>query len=222
MVDFFDMFGAEDCSVEKNGIVLHLFHLGILETNCYLLHNGSEAIVIDPGGEPSKLVEYIRKNNLRLTAIFNTHLHFDHTFGNAELARQTGASVFAGKEDEALLQTGVGNGSLVRLSIEPFSYEPLVAGEYEFLGMPCTVFSTPGHSPGSKSMYFLTLEWVFVGDLIFYRSVGRTDFEGGDSDILQKSVKEKILSLPPDTVIFSGHGPQTEVGFEAVNNPFLV
>ncbi len=222
MADFFDMFGQEDCSTEKNGIVLHLFHLGLLETNCYLLHNGREAIVIDPGGEPTKLVEYLQKNNLRLTTIFNTHLHFDHTFGNAELARQTGASIYAGKEDEPILSTGVGNGSLVRLSIEPFLYEPLVDGEYDSWGVPYTVLSTPGHSPGSKSIYFPTLGWVFVGDLIFYRSVGRTDFEGGDSEILQKSAKEKILSLPPDTVIFSGHGPQTEVGFEAANNPFLV
>ncbi|PIE68390.1 MAG: MBL fold metallo-hydrolase [Deltaproteobacteria bacterium] len=163
------------------------------------------------------------EKGLKLTHILNTHLHFDHIQGNACLARLTGAPILAGSEDDYLMQTELGRGGMMGFPYtEPFTYQPLKGGEYRFLELDCTVFATPGHSPGSRSFYFPELQWVFVGDLIFYRSVGRTDFPGGDANVLRRSARDCILSLPEETVIYPGHGPETDVVSESLHNSFLV
>jgi glyoxylase-like metal-dependent hydrolase (beta-lactamase superfamily II) len=105
--------------------------------------------------------------------------------------------------------------------IDDFSYEPIMPGETEFVGLPCTVMATPGHTRGSLSFYFPDAGAVFVGDLIFKRSIGRTDFPGGSMETLIASVRENIFTLPPETVIYSGHGPETTVGDEKNHNPFF-
>ena len=102
-----------------------------------------------------------------------------------------------------------------------FTFEPLSSGEVLFLGLTCQVLATPGHTPGSLSFYFPSEKAVFVGDLIFYRSVGRTDFPGGSFEELQRSVLKNIFSLPEDVAIYAGHGLQTSVGAEKAHNPFF-
>ena len=212
-----------DQSFQSGGIFLEIFQLGPLETNCYFLHDSTCAIVIDPGGEPEQIAACLERKGLKLTHILNTHLHFDHIQGNASLARLTGAPILAGSEDDYLMQTELGLGGMMGFPVtEPFPYLPLNAGVYRFLDLDCTVFATPGHSPGSRSFYFPDLEWVFVGDLVFYRSVGRTDFPGGDAKVLRRSARECILSLPEQTIIYPGHGPRTDVASESLHNTFLV
>lgn len=198
------------------------FSLGMLETNCYLLINNNMGLAIDPGGDPAVVLKFLRDRNLRLDIILNTHLHFDHIQGNAALAAGTGAEIHAPAEDEFLLSTEVGGGGFMGFPTTPaFDFKPLSAGETRFLDSSCHILSTPGHTPGSLSFYFPEIEAVFVGDLIFFRSVGRTDFPGGDAEILKKSAREKIFSLPDKTVIYSGHGPETTVGDEKLYNPFF-
>ena len=102
-----------------------------------------------------------------------------------------------------------------------FSFTPLQEGELTLLGVTCRVLATPGHSPGSLSFYFQDLGAVFVGDLLFYRSVGRTDFPGSSEQELIRSVRSKIFTLPKETVVYPGHGPETTVGQEKLNNPFF-
>jgi glyoxylase-like metal-dependent hydrolase (beta-lactamase superfamily II) len=102
-----------------------------------------------------------------------------------------------------------------------FTIAALEEGEMTLLGTTCRVLATPGHSPGSLSFYFESLGAVFVGDLLFYRSVGRTDFPGSSERELMRSVRTKIFTLPEDTVVYPGHGPETTVGQERLNNPFF-
>ncbi len=198
------------------------FPLGVLQTNCYVLHSQQEALVIDPGGDPQRIIDYLRENGLALAMILNTHLHFDHIQGNAALAESAGAKIFAPEEDRFLLDTEVGGGGFMDFPETPeFGFEDLNKGTHEFLGHECTILSTPGHTPGSLSFYFPDLKTVFVGDLLFHRAVGRTDFPGGSMEVLKKSAREKIFTLPDDTVIYSGHGPESKVIDEKQNNPFF-
>ena len=202
---------------------VEIFHLGPLETNCYVVYTpADEAVVIDPGGNPAPVIAFLKARGLRLTHILNTHLHFDHIGGNAELQAETGAPVLACAEDGELLQSELGGGGFMGMPLTPaFSFEPLEPGPHEFLGETCQVLATPGHSRGSLSFYFSSLAAVFCGDLIFYRSVGRTDFAGGDETVLKKSAYTQILVLPENTVIYPGHGPATDVRDARENNPFF-
>jgi len=196
--------------------------LGPLQTNCYLLSVDKKAVVVDPGGNPAPLLAILDQEQLALECILNTHLHFDHTAGNAALSRATGAPIFASKGDAGLLDTDVFRGGFMGLPVvEAFEFEILEPGEREFLGEPCSVFSTPGHSPGGVSFYFPRQAAVFVGDLVFQRSIGRTDFVGGNLETLLESARTRILNLPDATVIYSGHGDATTVGEERLHNPYL-
>lgn len=203
-------------------IAIKTFSLGPLETNCFLLHAQSEAVAVDPGGNPSRVLDFLKHENLSLTHILNTHLHCDHIYGNKALHQATGAPILVNPEDEFLLQTEVGAGGLMGLPrVEEFSFSPISPGTMTLLGEECRILPTPGHTPGSLSFFFPDSKAVFVGDLLFARSIGRTDFPGGDMDTLLRSVREQIFTLPDETKVFSGHGPQTTVHDEKLHNPFF-
>jgi glyoxylase-like metal-dependent hydrolase (beta-lactamase superfamily II) len=196
--------------------------LGPLDTNCFVVHSPREAVVIDPGGDAGEILSFLDGNALKLDRVLNTHLHFDHIQANADLAKATGAAIWASPRDEYLLETELGGGGMMGFPRTPtFSFSPLDEGELTLLGSQCRVLATPGHSPGSLSFYFPELESVFVGDLLFYRSVGRTDFPGSSEAELMRSVRNKIFTLPANTVVHPGHGPETTVGQERLNNPFF-
>lgn len=202
--------------------VLH-FTLGPLQTNGYLVAQDGQAAFIDPGGDPAAVLSALKREGLDLKHIINTHLHCDHIYGNATLAEETGAPILAPSEDSFLLDTEVGGGGLMGLpKVEPFQFAPLEEGAVSLAGMPATVLHTPGHTPGSMSLYFPEAGKVFVGDLLFRRSIGRTDFPGGSTETLLASVREKIFTLPPETVVYSGHGPETTVGDESRHNSFFM
>ncbi|EGB14668.1 beta-lactamase domain-containing protein [Pseudodesulfovibrio mercurii] len=198
------------------------FPLGPLQTNCYVLANDGQAVVVDPGGDPAPLLRHLEAGGLTLSVILNTHLHFDHTAGNKALSEATGAHILANDADGYLMDTWLGRGGDMGLPlVPPYTWTNLEPGETVFAGTGCTVFHTPGHSPGSLTFYFPDAGAAFVGDLIFYRSIGRTDFPGGDLDALKRSVTEHIFTLPPETRLLSGHGPETSVGDEKNHNPFF-
>jgi glyoxylase-like metal-dependent hydrolase (beta-lactamase superfamily II) len=196
--------------------------LGPLDTNCYVLHSDREAVVIDPGGDADEILSFLASRRLSLLSVLNTHLHFDHIQGNADLVAATGVTVMANPKDAYLLDTELGGGGMMGFPrTPPFSIVPLEEGDLPLLGSTCRVLATPGHSPGSLSFYFEAIASVFVGDLLFYRSVGRTDFPGSSERELMRSVRTKIFTLPEDTVVYPGHGPETTVGQERLNNPFF-
>ena len=205
---------------------VHMFPMGPLEVNCYVLlgqtESGLEAVVVDPGGNPRKALDLLAKTGARLTHILLTHLHFDHTGGVRALAEATGATVYASSRDASLLDSELGRGGFMGLpQIELFEFMALEPGEHVFVGQPCQVLATPGHSQGSLSYYFPTMGRVFVGDVLFNRSVGRTDFPGGNFATLMQSIKEQIFTLPGNTIVHSGHGDPTTVDEERMHNPYL-
>lgn len=198
------------------------FALGPLATNGYLLEHAGKALFVDPGGDPAPVLAALGKHGSALEAVVLTHLHFDHIFGAAALAAATGAPVLANPADQYLMGTWLGRGGEMGVPAVPeFSYSPLAAGDTEFIGLACRVLATPGHTPGSLTLYFPDAGAAFVGDLVFQRSIGRVDFPGGSEEALFASVREKIFTLPPDTRLYPGHGPATTVAAESAHNPFF-
>lgn len=201
---------------------VRVFPLGPLQTNCFMLSHQDRAVVVDPGGDPASVVDMLKAENLSLTHILVTHFHFDHIYGNAALAKATGAPILASPDGAPVLATETGAGGFMGFPrVEDFDYDPIEPGKTEFLGLECQILATPGHAPGSLSFYFPQAKAVFSGDLIFERSIGRTDFYGGDMNLLLTSVRKEIFTLPPETVIYPGHGDATTVGEEMRHNPYF-
>lgn len=199
--------------------------VGALGTNCYIVSctRTKEALIIDPGGNTSDIVAYVRANNLTVKAIVDTHGHGDHIASNDDLRDALGAKLYIHEKDQAMLASAEQNLSLyigVPLELRPADEclkegDKLSIGDIEF-----TVLETPGHTPGGISLY--TDEGaVFSGDTLFYLSVGRTDFPGGSMRQLNNSITEKLFTLPDDTTVYPGHGPATNIGTEKMQNPFI-
>lgn len=199
------------------------FPLGPLETNCHVLDHEGRALAVDPGGDPAEVLDFLRAEKLSLEHILITHLHFDHIYGCAQLAKATGAPIIAPQADAYLMDTELGRGGVYGFpTVEPFLSQPAPLGQASFIGLECRCLATPGHTPGSISYSFPQAGAAFVGDLIFYRSVGRTDFPGGSSDELKRSVLEQIFTLPGETMLYSGHGMETSVADEKTHNPLFL
>jgi len=200
---------------------VYTFPLGPLETNCYLLVEGSEAVAVDPGGNPASVLKFLQDNGLTLKAILNTHLHFDHVGGNAALRAATNAPIYLNTEDLFLLDATSGT----RFGLpptDPFEYEAMDAGDVTFMGARCTVIHTPGHSPGSLSFYFPDQGILFSGDVLFHRDTGRSDLPGGSRPVLEnETIRGKLYKLPDATVVYPGHGPETTIGVEKVENHWV-
>ncbi len=204
-------------------ITVETFVLGPLETNCYLLTSGKDAVVIDCGPEPLPLLRAINQRGLDVHGIYLTHMHFDHIGGVADLHRITRANVYGNTKDLYLNDVTVNmGGSKEFREMVDFEVTDLQPGRTMILDSPVMVLGTPGHTPGSLSYFFPAIGSVFVGDLIFMISAGRTDFPGGDHDQLVSSISDRIFILPDDTKIFSGHGPMTKVDHEKKYNPLFI
>jgi hydroxyacylglutathione hydrolase len=197
------------------------FELGELGTNCYLVWSGDEAGVIDPGGETSKVAAFIEGKGLKLQWIVNTHGHGDHIFGNGELKKRYNVPLLIHEADRAMLTSAELNFSvfLGQGFTSPDADRTLREGEKLPLGgEELRVIETPGHTPGGIALYALGL--LFAGDTLFREGVGRTDLPGGNMTILFHSIREKLFTLPPETLVLSGHGSPTTIGNELARNPF--
>lgn len=193
---------------------------GPLEANCHIVHNGRDAVVFDPSDETAAVLKILADNGLTLRAVALTHLHSDHCLGCADMASASGLPVYIGKEDWEERRLFLCKGMCFGMTIKPFEAEVLAPGEVEWGSLKCRVIHTPGHSPGSLCYYFPELEVIVTGDLLFYRSVGRSDLPMGDGPTLVRSLREKIYTLPGAVMVYPGHGPETSIGYEAVHNHF--
>lgn len=200
--------------------------VGPLQVNCYLVgcEKTREAAVIDPGDDAERILDALRRADLRPTMIINTHEHFDHVGGNKRLHDSTEAEILTHKACAAEV-TRISSRALLwgmRAEDSPPVDRCLEDGDIVKVGetVELKVLATPGHSPGSISL--VAPGAAFVGDLIFAGSIGRTDFPGGDYETLIRSVREKIFPLGDDVILYSGHGPATTVGRERQTNPFFV
>ena len=195
--------------------------LGLLGVNCYVLTDGGEAVVIDPGAECEKITEYLAQCGAKLTKILLTHGHFDHIGALCELAEKTGAKVYVHSEDKNMLTDNGANLSfLTREIIAPYEADILLDDVKEIpLGNTVIkVFHTPGHSAGSVS--YLWGDNLFSGDLLFRGSIGRYDF--GDVNTELRSIRFLMENFDDNTKVFAGHGESTTIGYEKVNNPYSV
>ncbi len=205
-------------------MIVKRLEVGPLITNCYIVGCEETLIgaVIDPGGDADHIFSVVQSLGLTIKYIINTHSHFDHAAGNKRMKELTGADIVIHPLDaphlERMAESAALFGFIVESSPKPDVFveegDVLSIGEIEL-----SVLHTPGHTPGSISL--LEGSCVFVGDLIFQGSIGRTDFPGGDYNTLINSVKTKIFTLDDDVVIYPGHGPETTVGREKKYNPFF-
>ncbi|HCJ11793.1 MAG: hypothetical protein A2Y14_04105 [Verrucomicrobia bacterium GWF2_51_19] len=201
------------------------FEVGPLATNVFVLSQGTDAVLVDTAPGAYEVVQpYLEEQDLQLSAILVTHGHWDH-IAELSIFRKTGAKIYAHKGDAPLIQTPELMTRFMPegIQIKGVTIDVLVADRQAltFLGEPCTVFSVPGHSPGSLAYYFPQSACAFVGDVLFFNSVGRSDLPGGSWNDLKNSIRSKLYTLPDNTVIYPGHGDFTSVQNEKTSNPFV-
>jgi glyoxylase-like metal-dependent hydrolase (beta-lactamase superfamily II) len=198
--------------------------VGPLQVNCYIVADEKtrEAIVIDPGDDARNVLAVIREKGLNVQYIVNTHAHFDHVGANGEVKDATGAELLIHREDDALLGNTAGQARMFGMTApsSPKADRYLRHGDAVTVGsVTLKVLHTPGHSSGGICLAGDGV--VFTGDALFAGSIGRTDLMGGDLMTLIGSIKEHLMTLPDDTVVLSGHGPDSTIGVERRENPFL-
>jgi len=195
-----------------------------------------EAVFIDPGDEVDQLLSFIESEQLKVTHILLTHAHVDHVSGVAEAKRVLGAPIYLHKDDLFIYQNAVRTGMMFGLTVEepppvdhfyegPFDLaqaKPIIFGDYEV-----RVLHTPGHCPGGVCLALSKKgeagpPHLFVGDTLFAGSIGRTDLPGGDYDTLLKAITGVLFAFPDESVVYSGHGPETTIGRERATNPFVL
>ncbi|MDL2224177.1 MBL fold metallo-hydrolase [Bacteroidales bacterium OttesenSCG-928-M06] len=205
------------------------FEFNPVRVNTYLIYDETrEAVILDCGASTDQefayLVEYIRTHQLKLKYLLNTHLHFDHVLGNHYIYEEYGLKPQYNKVEESMPGLRAQSSAFgLGLNYEPISAEHFLqeGDTIHFGNTELKALFTPGHSPGSLSFYCEKEHCVFTGDVLFHRSVGRTDLWGGDTQTLKDSIRKKLFVLPENTVVYPGHGPETSIGEEKKENPFL-
>jgi hydroxyacylglutathione hydrolase len=206
-------------------VILHTIHVGITQTNCYVVgcEETHEGAVIDPGGNPRRILKAVEESGLAIRYVLNTHCHFDHMGANAAVVAATGAPLALHPAELPILQARGGAAWFgVPVKASPMPDVELEDGQTLEVGMlRLQVLHTPGHSPGGVTFYLEEEGVAFDGDVLFQMGIGRTDLPGGDWDTLVRSIREVLFTLPDDTVLYSGHGPKTTVGREKRSNPWV-
>jgi glyoxylase-like metal-dependent hydrolase (beta-lactamase superfamily II) len=192
--------------------------------NCFILgcEETRQAVVIDPGDEADRILQALAADSLTVTAIINTHGHFDHVGANRRMKTVTGAPLMIHALDAPMLSLLTQSAGNFGLSAEnsPPPDRTLDEGDTVAFGRSVLkVLHTPGHTPGGISLS--TDGYVFVGDTLFSGSIGRTDFPGGDFNTLMTSIRQKLFTLDDATIVGTGHGPDTTIGAEKRSNPFV-
>ncbi|MBX3179191.1 MAG: MBL fold metallo-hydrolase [Candidatus Hydrogenedentes bacterium] len=196
------------------------FEMTPFAMNCYVIKDGGEAIVIDPGEATAELKASVADDTV--TMIFNTHCHIDHAGGNAGMVAATGAPLVCHRDDLPLLQSLEQQGMMFGVACPPSPDPDRFIEEGDIIkvgGVEMKVLHTPGHAPGH--VVLVGDGFVIGGDVLFSGSIGRTDLPGGSFEQLLDSIKTKLWPLPDDTVVYCGHGPTTTIGRERATNPFL-
>lgn len=212
-------------------MVIKKFEFNPFPVNTYILWDevSKEAIIIDAGcyfeEERTELINYIRDNKLTIKHLLATHLHLDHNFGNPFVSKTFNIELEANKGDEFLLQNMEAQARAFNM---PLPDAPIPIGKYinendeiSFGTNILRAIHVPGHSPGSIVYYCEQEKVAFAGDVLFRSSIGRTDLAGGDFNTLIIGIKNKLFTLPDDTIVYPGHGPSTSIGFEKQHNPFI-
>jgi glyoxylase-like metal-dependent hydrolase (beta-lactamase superfamily II) len=210
-------------------LTIKCFQFSPIQENTYLLYNEfNNCIIIDPGcyfeEEREILAQYILSNRLKPQILLNTHCHLDHVFGNKFVAEKYQLFPQIHPNEKQVLDYAPTSGLIYNLPFDnyvgPLKY--IEAGEKIQLDNDelISIF-TPGHSPGSLSFYCKSQNFVIGGDVLFQRSIGRTDLPGGNFETLISSIRNELFVLPDETIVYSGHGEKTNIGDEKRENPYL-
>ena len=207
-------------------MIHEILPVGPLQCNCSVIGDETtrEAMVIDPGAEIQNILALVRKHNLQVKQIVITHAHIDHVGGAMKLRAATGAPILLNQNDYALLKmldvqaawVGMPSPGKVEIDRSVSTGDAVAAGSHT-----ASILHTPGHTEGSICLYFEAEKKLIAGDTLFAGSIGRTDLPGGSFEKIIDSLHDKLLALPDDTIVIPGHGPQTTIGEERENNPFL-
>ena len=211
-------------------LTLHSFTFSPIQENTYLLFNEQkQCIIIDPGcyfpEERETVKAFISAKGLVPVYLLNTHCHLDHVFGNKFIAETFGLTLHIHPLEKEVLAFARDSGLMWNMPFDNYQGEfvwlaetsKITVGEEEL-----EILFTPGHSPGSISFYSAKQGFIISGDVLFQGSIGRTDLPGGNHATLLQSIREKILNLPDQTIVYSGHGAPTTIGQERKQNPFLI
>ncbi len=207
-------------------MIQKVMSVGMLESNCYILgdEDSREAVVIDPGGDAPDILAVLKRENLQLKTIINTHGHFDHVGANRALVEATGAPIAIHAADAQMLSQPSAEALFFTGGRLQPSQASILLAENDILGFgpyQLKVLHTPGHTPGGICLVLQQEPIVYVGDTLFAGSIGRTDFPGGSFDDLIQSVVTKIFPLGDHYIVLPGHGPATTVEQERKYNPFF-
>ena len=207
-------------------MIHEIFPVGPLQCNCSIIGDEAtrEAMVIDPGDDIEDVLALLRKHNLQVKQIVITHAHIDHVGGAMKLRAATGAPILLNQNDYALLKMldvqaawiGMAAPGAVEIDQSVSTGDTVKAGAHT-----ASVLHTPGHTEGSICLYFPAEKTLIAGDTLFAGSIGRTDLPGGDSGQIIDSIQNRLLALPDETRVLTGHGPATTIGAERRSNPFL-
>lgn len=208
-------------------IEIKMLPLGPIQTNCYVATcaETKHTAVIDPSDQGYDLARLLEEQELELTHILLTHAHFDHVGGLPDL-KDAYPDVPIYIHPDAVEMLSIAPRQAARFGLQvaemPTADQMLADGDVIEVGqVKLTVLYTPGHAPGHVAFYNAENSVVFSGDALFQGSIGRTDLPGGDFNLLIQSIEQKLLTLPDETHVLSGHGPATTIGRERVSNPFL-
>lgn len=205
------------------------FTFSPIQENTYILFNEfNQCIIIDPGcyfdDEKEALKDFIKHKGLTPVMLLNTHCHLDHVFGNKMVADTYGLVLQLHEKEKEVLAFAPTSGLKYNMPFDNYTgnFILLKEGDKFFLGEDeLVIIEAPGHSPGSICFYCARQNFLVGGDVLFYKSIGRTDLPGGDHQTLLNSIKNKLFKLPDITVVYSGHGNSTNIGDEKLHNPFL-
>jgi len=208
-------------------MIHEILPVGPLQCNCSVIGDETtrKGMVIDPGDDIEDVLDLIEKHLLKIKQIVVTHAHIDHVGGAMKLRAATGAPILLNQNDYALLKMldvqaawiGMKDPGKVAIDHSVGQADTLRAGS-----LAANVIHTPGHSEGSVCLYFPAESKLIAGDTLFAGSIGRTDLPGGSMEKIIRSLREKVMALPDDTLVVPGHGPLTTIGEERESNPFLV
>jgi hydroxyacylglutathione hydrolase len=213
--------------LEQRAMIVKMLVVGPLVSNCYIVGSSStkQGMIIDPGAEAGTILRTVQQMGLSISLIVVTHAHIDHIDALRAVKEKTNAQFAIHEAEKGLLSTAPPVGVLASLGLTAFKSPPqpdrlLKDGDRIDVGdLHFEVLHTPGHSPGGICL--LGHGVVFSGDTLFNFGIGRTDFAGGSYELLMKSIREKLMVLPDETVVYPGHGPSTTIGDERRGNPFL-
>jgi glyoxylase-like metal-dependent hydrolase (beta-lactamase superfamily II) len=217
-----------------DGLIHITIPVGLLQCNCSIIGDPvtREALVVDPGDEVTRILDLIGRHKLNVKAIVSTHAHIDHVGGLSKLHQYTGAPVLMHRDDLPLYQAMEMQAAFLGVLTPELTDVDQLLKEGDVLHwgpFEAQVIHTPGHTPGSVSLYLphdagkiaVRSPQVFSGDTLFAGSIGRTDLWGGSMDQIMDSLRTKLMGLPDETIVYPGHGPATTIGDERHLNPFL-